>query len=34
VVEANYLAQNPDVAVAVKAGAFANGYEHFLLYGQ
>ncbi|WP_048707778.1 tandem-95 repeat protein [Microvirga massiliensis] len=31
--EAWYLAQNPDVAAAVKAGAFTHGFEHFLRYG-
>lgn len=31
--EAWYLAQNPDVAAAVKAGAFTHGYDHFLRYG-
>jgi hypothetical protein len=31
--EAWYLLQNPDVAAAVKAGAFSHGYEHFLRNG-
>ena len=29
-----YLAMNPDVAAAVRAGAFASGYQHYLLLGQ
>jgi hypothetical protein len=28
-----YLAQNPDVAAAVKAGTFSHGFEHFLRHG-
>jgi SAM-dependent methyltransferase len=31
--EADYLAANPDVALAVKAGAIASGARHFELYG-
>ena len=32
--ESYYLAQNPDVAAAVKAGYFTSGWQHFLLFGQ
>ena len=32
--EAGYLAQNPDVAAAVKAGYFSSGFKHFVLFGQ
>jgi hypothetical protein len=28
-----YLSQNPDVAAAVAAGAFASGYQHFTQHG-
>ena len=31
--ETYYLAENPDVASAVKAGIFTSGYQHFLLSG-
>ncbi len=31
--EATYLANNPDVAVAVRDGAFPSGLEHFLGFG-
>lgn len=31
--EARYLLANPDVAEAVDNGAFASGYEHFVLHG-
>lgn len=29
-----YLAANPDVAAAIESGAFASGYEHWVVYGQ
>ena len=29
-----YLATYPDVAEAVKSGAFANGYEHYVRFGE
>ncbi len=29
-----YLQMNPDVAAAVKAGAFTSAYQHFVEYGQ
>jgi hypothetical protein len=29
-----YLAANPDVAAAIESGAFASGYEHWVIYGQ
>ncbi|WP_404298473.1 beta strand repeat-containing protein [Halomonas sp.] len=29
-----YLNANPDVAAAVQSGALANGYQHWVLYGQ
>ncbi|MBD1940511.1 hypothetical protein [Microcoleus sp. FACHB-68] len=29
-----YLSQNQDVAIAVNAGIYNNGYEHFELYGK
>lgn len=32
--EQYYLAQNPDVAAAVKAGQFASGQEHYNQYGK
>ncbi|MFV3130230.1 beta strand repeat-containing protein [Niveispirillum sp. KHB5.9] len=32
--EAYYLAQNPDVAAAVAAGAYQNGLAHWQAYGQ
>ncbi len=32
--ESLYLSFNPDVAQAVKQGAFKSGYEHFIKYGQ
>ena len=32
--EAYYLAQNPDVAAAVRAGAFASGYAHWHSFGE
>ncbi len=28
-----YLANNPDVAAAVDAGAFGSAFEHFFLFG-
>ena len=31
--EAYYLAQNPDVAAAVRAGIFSSGYDHFSKLG-
>lgn len=33
-VEVEYLALYPDVAAAVKAGAFQNGFEHFQKFGK
>ena len=32
--EATYLADNPDVAAAVRAGEFKDGFQHWLEYGQ
>jgi Glycosyl transferases group 1 len=32
--EQSYLALNPDVAAAVRKGAFASGYAHWKTYGQ
>lgn len=32
--ETAYLAANADVAAAVRAGTFVDGYEHYLLFGQ
>lgn len=32
--EAAYLQANPDVALAVEAGAFSSGWQHFRSYGQ
>jgi Bacterial Ig-like domain/RTX calcium-binding nonapeptide repeat (4 copies) len=32
--EAHYLRNNPDVAAAVAAGAFASGLQHWQLFGQ
>ena len=32
--ELDYLSLYPDVAAAVKAGAFKNGYEHYLRHGK
>jgi len=32
--EATYLADNPDVAAAVRAGVFPDGFQHWLEYGQ
>jgi hypothetical protein len=32
--EAGYLANNPDVAAAVKAGSFASGFDHYTKVGQ
>lgn len=31
---ATYLAANPDVQAAVNSGAFANAYQHWVLFGQ
>ena len=32
--EQTYLADNPDVAAAVRAGEFPDGFRHWLEYGQ
>lgn len=32
--ESYYLVENPDVAAAVAAGDFSNGFEHFNLFGK
>lgn len=32
--EAQYLANNQDVADAIKSGGFASGYQHYLNFGQ
>ena len=32
--EQTYLADNPDVAAAVEAGIFADGFQHWLEHGQ
>ncbi|MDY8108852.1 calcium-binding protein [Fulvimarina sp. 2208YS6-2-32] len=32
--DAAYLTANPDVAAAVTSGQFANGYQHYILFGQ
>ncbi|HYG84869.1 MAG TPA: hypothetical protein VD978_01280 [Azospirillum sp.] len=32
--ERGYLAANPDVAEAVRWGAFASGYDHYVTNGQ
>lgn len=32
--ETQYLLVNPDVEVAVREGAFASGWEHYLIYGR
>ena len=32
--ETAYLAANPDIATASRAGAFASGWEHYLSFGQ
>ena len=32
--EINYLLANPDVALAVKQGAFSSGRKHFDVYGR
>jgi hypothetical protein len=32
--EHTYLADNPDVAAAVRAGEFPDGFQHWLEYGQ
>ena len=32
--ESYYLANNPDVAQAVQAGAFSSGFQHFIEFGQ
>ena len=32
--ESFYLAQNPDVAAAVKKGDFKSGFEQFILFGR
>jgi len=29
-----YLADNPDVAAAVAAGKFSDGFQQWLMYGQ
>lgn len=29
-----YLSKNPDVAAAIKAGQYANAYQHYQMYGQ
>ena len=31
--EETYLQENPDIAAAVRKGAFASGYEHYLRHG-
>jgi uncharacterized membrane protein len=32
--EVAYLAANPDVAQAVRAGEFISGYQHYTMHGQ
>ena len=32
--ESEYLTLYPDVAAAVKAGAFKSGYEHYVKHGK